>query len=425
MEKRTIRYSWIRCRKWIAAWTVLVLVFSLISVSAGSEGFTERAGSGNYTDSKIITDTDEQSGEIDEESLEGEEDLRDGTDNHNTDIGNLENKAEVSDSTDDQISTTDDQISEEDSGIKTETEKDTGTQESKKDDLEVQTEAKTEQDTDTQESKENGPEVQTGSIDDISSQKNTQGNPETKVTAEISTDIHQNMDNQDCPEKNREKEKIDSCSTDNLKSTCRVPTQNKVTEKKPECQENSESILKLKATGECEKDGFEYPGTKIEMETGSCDRLKTMEIVEVETEPGGEACSGTINSKSEGLESGTTVAASNEENFADNSEKGTDTTGVTRTEEFVRDLKRSTRTGIKQKSYTILSTEGQNPSILKTEQSVLDSAGLLGLKGLEPQVRIESIKAVEVIKKPSKLASFLFTFAGTLLIGFIILRKRH
>lgn len=417
MKKRAIRYNWIHCQKWIATWTVFVLVFSLVSISAGSESYIERAGSGNYTDSKITTDTDEQSGESTEENLEVEENLGDGTDNQETDIENLENRAKESGSTDnqistaddqisttdDQISTTDDKICEEDSGIKTETE----------------------QDTDTQKSKEDDPEVQAGSNNDISSQKNTQENPETKITVEMSTDIHQNTDNQEYPEKNQQTEKIDRCNTDNLKSTCKLPAQKKGAEEKPECQENSESILKSKTNKECEKDGLEYPGTKIDMKTGSCDGSKTMGIVEVETEPYRDACSGTINSKSEGLEPDTTIGASNGENFTGTYEKGTDLTGVARTEESVRDVKRSTRTGIKQKPYTILSTESQNPSILKTERSVLDSAGLLGLKGLEPQVRIESLQTAEVVKKPSKLASFLVTFAGTLLIGFTILKRRH
>ncbi|WP_410509948.1 hypothetical protein RSJ42_07440 [Methanosarcina hadiensis] len=425
MKKRPIRYNWIHCRKWIATWTVLVLVFSLISVSAGSDSYTERAGSGNYTYLKIITDTDEQSEENTEGNLKVEEDPEDDAGNQETDIENPENRAEESGKTRDQISTTDDRTSEEDSGIKTETEQDTNTQKNNEKDPEVQTGEKIEPNKDTQENTEEDAEVRAGSKDDISSQKNTQESPETKVTAEMSTDIHQNTDNEENPEKNRETEKIDSCSTDNLKSTCKVPAPKKGTEEKPECQKNPEAAQKLKTNKECGKDGFENPGTEIGMRTGSCDGLKTIEIVKVETGPDREACSGTTNSKSEGLESGTTIEVSNEENFAGAYEKGTDPEGVARTEEPARDVKRTTRAGIKQKSYTILSTEGQDPSILKTEQSVLDSAGLLGLKGLEPQFRIESIQAAEAVKKPSKLASFLVTFAGTLLIGFTMLRRRY
>ncbi len=84
-------------------------------------------------------------------------------------------------------------------------------------------------------------------------------------------------------------------------------------------------------------------------------------------------------------------------------------------------------TGIAQKEVSIreVSTVSQNHPSLKTEPSVLDKVSSLGLEGLDPQIREEALQAVEVVKEPSKLASFLVTFVGTLLIGFTIKKRRR
>lgn len=350
MKKRTIKYSWIHCRKWIATWTVLILIFSLISVSAGSEDDTGGAGSGNYTDLKIVTEKDDQSEESTKENLEVQEGLGDGTDNLETDIENLKNSAQESSNIDNQ---------------------------------------------------ESPEEIQ-----------------------KLGLDTEKDTDSQENLEQNPEAEEIESCSADNLESAYKTPAQKKETEEKPECQRNSETNLKIKTSAEDEKDSSENLGTETEIKTEQCDELKNLEIVEVKTESEREVCNGITSVKSEGVESEATKEACSEENLADTSEN-TDLTDIDQTEVSVHDVKKSTRTGIKQKSQTDLSTESPSLSTVETEQSVLDTASLLGIKGLEPQIRAQSVQVAEAVKKPSKPASFLTGLLGTLLIGISIISRRR
>ena len=87
--------------------------------------------------------------------------------------------------------------------------------------------------------------------------------------------------------------------------------------------------------------------------------------------------------------------------------------------------KKSNGSDKKQESKTNLATESKSPSTLETEQSILDTASSLGLNDLEPQIRGKALQAAEVIKNPPKLPSFLIGFMGTLMIGIMVLKKRH
>lgn len=83
------------------------------------------------------------------------------------------------------------------------------------------------------------------------------------------------------------------------------------------------------------------------------------------------------------------------------------------------------RTDKKQESKTNLITESKSLSAMETEQSILDTASSLGLNDLEPQIRGKALQAAEIIKNPPKLPSFLIGFLGTFMIGIMILKKRH
>lgn len=361
------------CRRFIVIWIVFILVFSLISLSAGSGNEVDEEGPGNYTYSlenagtdpelKIVTDNDVQSEENTGEDLDSKEDIGTSTDNQETDIENLEIITKESSSSDDQESLEEIQKTEFDS------EEGTYNQESAEENLKIETDT----------------------------EKNTGSQENLEESTGIKTETKQDTDNQENLENNQEAEKVESCSKANLESAYKATIQKEETE--------------------------ENPVTKTEMKTGSCEGSKNLEIVEVETEPEGEACNGITNSNSGGLEPETTVEAYSGENFAGTYEN-TGLTGVAQTEVSNHEIKKSTRLDKKQKSNTDLSTESQSPSTLKTEQSVLDTAGSLGLEGLEPRIREEALQAAEVVKKPSKLASFLIGLVGTLLIGITTIRGR-
>ncbi|WP_422543174.1 TIGR04279 domain-containing protein [Methanosarcina sp.] len=60
---------------------------------------------------------------------------------------------------------------------------------------------------------------------------------------------------------------------------------------------------------------------------------------------------------------------------------------------------------------------------LETKSSILETAKAFGLDDLQPHIQGKAL--VEVIKNPPKIPSFLIGFAGTLLIGLVILKMRR
>lgn len=105
--------------------------------------------------------------------------------------------------------------------------------------------------------------------------------------------------------------------------------------------------------------------------------------------------------------------------FAGAYEKGKGLIGISQKEISIEKVKKTTESNINQESNVNLAAENQNH--LESE-SVLNTPGSLGLGDLEPQIRGE---AAEIIKSPPKLASFLVGFIGTILIGIMIIKRRH
>ncbi len=246
MKKGTIRHNWIHCRKWIVAWTVLILILSLISLTAGSGNNTDnQENAGADPGSKTVTDKDVQSGEESTgESLESKEKPDTDKDNQEPDTETLEERAKEPSSTDDQENSEKIQKTESDSedgtynrentredlktesdaekdtgsqesleestGTKTETKQDTGDQENleknsgtkevesgitdnqKSSEKNLDTKTEAEKDTDNQEIIEKSPDVQTGEKDKISSQESIEENSEQKIKAEKSTENQNN-----------------------------------------------------------------------------------------------------------------------------------------------------------------------------------------------------------------------------------------
>ncbi len=94
------------------------------------------------------------------------------------------------------------------------------------------------------------------------------------------------------------------------------------------------------------------------------------------------------------------------------------------------DKKQESNLNISTKRNTDISTENKSPSVLETEQSILDTSSSLGLENIEPQIRGNISQAAEVVKNPPKLTSFVIGFLGTLIIGTLIigitvLKRRH
>ncbi|HII79383.1 MAG TPA: TIGR04279 domain-containing protein [Methanosarcina sp.] len=362
MKKGTIRHNWRHCRKWIATWTVLILILSLISLSAGSGNDTEsHENAGTDPDSKIITDKDMQSGEESTgENLESKENLDTDKDNQEPDSETLEERAKESNSTDNQETsekiqktesdaekdTGSQESLEESTGTKTETKQDTGDQENlekssgtkevesgstdnkKGSEENLETKTETEQDTDNQEIIEKNPEVQTGEKNDISNQESTEENSESKIKGEKSTENQKNAEkgmedkteeiNDNDYKENAGKSIETGVKTEKDADNQEKPEKKQDTGKVERCstdkQENSESNLKLKTCPDNKKDSSGNPEKKTEMKTGSCDGSKNLKIEKVKTETKEEACSGTKNSRSEGLEPETRKEACNKEN---------------------------------------------------------------------------------------------------------------
>ncbi|KKH94297.1 hypothetical protein EO95_14890 [Methanosarcina sp. 1.H.T.1A.1] len=114
--------------------------------------------------------------------------------------------------------------------------------------------------------------------------------------------------------------------------------------------------------------------------------------------------------------------------FAAAYENGKGLTGIAQKELAICAPKKSHGSDKKQNEdskATDLSIDDKSPSTLESEQSILDTASSLGLENLEPQIRGEILQAEKVIKNPPKLASFLIGFAGTLMIGITILKRRR
>jgi len=110
--------------------------------------------------------------------------------------------------------------------------------------------------------------------------------------------------------------------------------------------------------------------------------------------------------------------------FAAAYENGKGLTGIAQKELTISAAKKSYESDKKQESKTNISTESKSPSTLETEQSILETSSSFGLEDLEPQIRGNILEA-GVIKNPPKLSSFLIGFAGTLMIGIAILKRKH
>ncbi|MDI9394172.1 MAG: TIGR04279 domain-containing protein [Euryarchaeota archaeon] len=248
MKKGTIWHNWRHCRKWIATWTVLILILSFISLSAGSGNETENhENAGTDPNSKVVSDKDIQSGESTEENLESKEKLETDKDKQKTDTDKQKDNTETREERAKQSNSTDDQESlKEIMEIKTETKKDTGNQENleksseiketesdntdkqkgseiesgtktkeeidfetktnveidfetktkeeidfetkTKEEVDSETKTETEKDSDIQEIIEKNSEVQTGAKGNVSSQRSAEKKPETKKEASDSND---------------------------------------------------------------------------------------------------------------------------------------------------------------------------------------------------------------------------------------------
>jgi len=113
--------------------------------------------------------------------------------------------------------------------------------------------------------------------------------------------------------------------------------------------------------------------------------------------------------------------------FAGAYEKGKGLTGIAQTELTIREVEKSNGSDKKQKSSsesTSVSINDKTSPTLETEKSILDASSSLGFEDLEPQIRGNILEA-GVIKNPPKLASFFIGFLGTLMIGIVILKRRH
>lgn len=106
-------------------------------------------------------------------------------------------------------------------------------------------------------------------------------------------------------------------------------------------------------------------------------------------------------------------------------EKGKGLIGIAQKEVSIRRVGKLTELNKNEESMTGLSAESQDLSIPETEQPILETSSSLELESLEPQIREEIIQAAEVIKDPPKLPSFLVGFIGTLLIGTVIIKRKH
>ncbi|MPM48833.1 hypothetical protein SDC9_95560 [bioreactor metagenome] len=370
MNKGIMRHTRIYCRKWIVIWTILILILSFISLSAGSGNETEnRKITG--TDSRTVTDKDSQSGENTEEStvedLEAKEETETGTDDqktgseiHENNIHEKNSKALVS--TDDQESTGETQKTASDSDESTDNQEDTNENLKAKEEIEDSKETVAEKDTSSQESLEESKEMETETEPDTDNWENFEENLEVKkekgcsIDAQkssrdnlVATEKEQDTDDWGSTEENDEVQtggkddiissgsteensepevntekgiddqenskksnvagKTECCSTDDLKSSC------KSTLKEEKKGENSRSIenlavnLRLKACETNEKDTSECSGTENEMNSEPCDGSKNPEVVEVKIE--GEASNGETNQINDDLKTQNNIEESN------------------------------------------------------------------------------------------------------------------
>jgi len=389
LNKGTKRYNWIHCRKWIVTWTILILILSLISLSAGSGNDTEsHENAGTDPDSKIVTDKDVQSGkdteedtveELAVEDLEAKGETETGTDGQKTDSESHEKNSKVSINTDDQESTGETQKTASDSEESTDnqegaeenleskekiedtgetaTEKNTGIQESLEEITEIETE--TGQDTGNQENPEEnseGEEVEGYSTDtqkssrnnlatttekeqDTDDQGNSEGYPE--VQTEVKDHISSSGSNEDNSEaeikidkviddkKNSKKSQVageaECCITDDQKSSCKSTSQEEETEESSGSTEKLEVNLKAKTCEDNKKDSSEYSGTEIEKNTESYDGSKNPGPVEVETE--GAANSGETDQRNDDLETRINIEESSGSYIAEINESKPDESG--------------------------------------------------------------------------------------------------
>ena len=108
-------------------------------------------------------------------------------------------------------------------------------------------------------------------------------------------------------------------------------------------------------------------------------------------------------------------------------EHGKGLAGIAQEELEICTSKKSYGSDIKQKDdskATDLSINDNTPSTLETEQSVLETPSPFGLDDLESQIRGNILQA-SAIKNPPKMPSFLIGFLGTLIIGIMILKRKH
>lgn len=318
-------------------WAVLILILSLISLSAaGSGNDTEsREIAGMNPDSKIADDTDRNSGESTGENLKTQADIGYGTDNRENTVDNLEKISGLPDVTDNQEITGEAPKSRArlDKGVynlgsvekslkaETEIKKDTGSQENPEKNPEIkevesnsidnqegpeaspETKTEIEQDTDNQQNVERNLDTGIGEERDTENKENIEKNPETGIRSEKSTDNHESA------RKDPETEKVESCSTDNRKYPYENPAQKEETKETPRSQVNSESNLKLKTSTDNEKCSSGSSQTKTEIKTGSRDGSKHLKITEAETELKEEGCSRIKSFRSCGLKPETKIKA--------------------------------------------------------------------------------------------------------------------
>jgi methanogen extracellular protein (TIGR04279 family) len=205
------------------------------------------------------------------EIKEVDEEVEDGsTDNQKSSEENLVTTTETEQDVDDQGST------EENEEVQDEVNEDTDVHEDTEKNEEVQIGVN--EDTGSQGSTEENEEVQTGSKDDTGSQVSTEENSETEIKTERIADSQENS------KKSQEAGKAESCSTDNLKSSCKSTSKEEETEENSDSTEKSDVNPILKTCEDNKKDCSDCSGTKTEMKTGSCDDSQNPGAVEVETE---------------------------------------------------------------------------------------------------------------------------------------------
>lgn len=109
--------------------------------------------------------------------------------------------------------------------------------------------------------------------------------------------------------------------------------------------------------------------------------------------------------------------------FAAAYEKDKGLAGIAQKELTIKETKSSDKSDKKQESNINISTKSLSSSTQETQQPVLETSDLLGLEGVEPEIRGESLETA-VMSTLSKSVSFLIGFVGTLLMGTLLIGIR-